>query len=161
VQCHDDQHRYQKILLTGAPVSETISPVASLMDSVATNCGGCHDKEKHADGQTVMTGSAETCVACHTPGHKKMLDDWKRTLESEVRVVAEVEAEALEALKGAEGKLDEAKLKEAREMITTGRELLNIVRVGNGVHNKKYSIMILDEAIANFEDTIDLLDTGG
>jgi hypothetical protein len=45
-------------------------------------------------------------------------------------------------------------------MIATGQEFLSIVQIGNGVHNKKYSIMILDEAIANFEDTIDLLDSG-
>jgi predicted CXXCH cytochrome family protein len=159
-QCHDDQHRFQKILLTGAPVSENVSPVAALMDGVATNCVGCHVKERHADGQSVMAGSGEACAACHTPEHTKMLDDWQKTLESEVRVVAEVEAEAREALKAAEGKLAEATLKEAREMIATGSELLSIVRVGNGVHNKKYSIMILDEAIANFDDTIDFLDTG-
>jgi hypothetical protein len=44
-------------------------------------------------------------------------------------------------------------------MIATGQELLGIVQIGNGVHNKKYAIMILDEAIANFENTIDLLDS--
>ncbi len=58
----------------------------------------------------------------------------------------------------AEGNLDAEKLNEARETIAVGQELLNIVQFGNGVHNKKYAIMILDEAIANFEDTIDLLD---
>ncbi|MBC8337375.1 MAG: NapC/NirT family cytochrome c [Rhodospirillales bacterium] len=161
VQCHDDQHRFQKILLTGTPVSENISPVAGLMDGVSTNCIGCHVKEKHANGQTVMAGSGEACAACHTAEHPKMLDDWQKTLEKEVRVVAEVGEEAQAALKAAEGKFDETKLKEAREMIAAGQKLLNIVQVGNGVHNKKYSIMILDEAIANFEDTIDLLSTGG
>jgi hypothetical protein len=45
-------------------------------------------------------------------------------------------------------------------MIATGQELLSVVQIGNGVHNKKYAIMILDEAIVNFEDTIDLLDGG-
>jgi len=82
-------------------------------------------------------------------------------LEKEVRIVTEVGEEARAALKAAAGKFDEAKLKKAREMITAGQKLLNVVRIGNGVHNKKYSIMILDEAIANFEDTIDLLSTGG
>ena len=56
-------------------------------------------------------------------------------------------------------KLDAAELKEAEETFAAGQELLNIVEIGNGVHNKKYSIMILDEALTNFEDAIDLLDT--
>ena len=49
-------------------------------------------------------------------------------------------------------------MSQAETMMAKGSELLNIVRVGNGVHNKKYSITILDSAFGNFEDTIDLLE---
>lgn len=159
-QCHRDSHRFQRILLAGESVSENVPPVSGLMNAVKTNCTGCHIETKHSKGQQVKIGSAETCAKCHTPEHRKMLDDWKKTLESEVRFVREVEAEALAALAAAEGKLGAETLGEARQMIATGQELLNVVEIGNGVHNKKYSIMILDEAIANFEDTIDLLDSG-
>lgn len=157
VQCHRDSHRLQKILLTGARVSENVSPTPGLMHAVKTNCVGCHVKPQHKRGQVVRTGSGETCVKCHTPEHLKMLDDWKNVVEREVEFAAEVEAEALEALAAAEGKLGPASLIEATEAIAAGQALLGVVRYGNGVHNKKYSILILDEAIANFEDTIDLL----
>ncbi|MDH3239648.1 MAG: NapC/NirT family cytochrome c [Alphaproteobacteria bacterium] len=159
-QCHSDTHRFQRILLAGQRVSENISPVAGLMNAVRTNCAGCHTESKHSKGQLVKTGSAETCAKCHTPEHRKMLDDWKKTLEREVGFTKELEVEALEALAAAEDKLGADKLQEAQQMIATGQELLSIVQIGNGVHNKKYAIMILDEAIANFEDTIDLLDSG-
>jgi formate-dependent nitrite reductase cytochrome c552 subunit len=109
----------------------------------------------------VKTGSAETCANCHTPEHRKMLDDWKKTLESEVGFVKEVETEALAALAAAEGKRSNEKLQEARQMIAAGQELLKVVQIGNGAHNKKYAIMILDEAITKFEDSIDLLDSEG
>lgn len=158
-ECHHDQHRFQKILLAGARVSENVSPTPGLMDAVTTNCAGCHTKSKHAKGQLVKTGSGDTCARCHTPEHVKMLDDWKDTLEREVGFAKEVESEALEALAAAEDKLDAEKLEEAKRMIATGQELLNVVQIGNGVHNKKYSIMILDEAMTNFEDMIDLLDS--
>jgi hypothetical protein len=130
------------------------------MNAVKTNCTGCHIETKHSKGQQVKAGSAETCAKCHTPEHREMLDDWKKTLEREVGFVKEIEVEALAALAAAEGKLGAETLGEARRMIATGQEFLSIVQIGNGVHNKKYSIMILDEAIANFEDTIDLLDSG-
>jgi hypothetical protein len=159
-ECHHDQHRFQKMLLAGARVSENVSPTPALMDAVTTNCAGCHTKPKHSKGQLVKTGSGETCAKCHTPEHVKMLDDWKKVLEREVGFAKETETEVLEALAAAEGRLDAAKLEEAREIVAAGQELLNVVQVGNGVHNKKYSIMILDEAITNFEDTIDLLDSG-
>ena len=48
-------------------------------------------------------------------------------------------------------------LLKAQEMIAAGTEFLEVVRIGNGVHNKKYAITILDEAFVSFEDTIDLL----
>jgi hypothetical protein len=34
---------------------------------------------------------------------------------------------------------------------------MSLVEYGGGVHNKKYSVMLLDEAMNNFEDAIDLL----
>lgn len=157
--CHRDQHRFQKMLLTGARVSQNVSPTPSLMDAVKTNCAGCHTKAEHSRGQLVKTGSGDTCAKCHTPEHVEMLDDWKKTLEREVRFVKETETEALEALAAGKGKLDAAALEDVREMIATGQQLLSVVQIGNGVHNKKYSIMILDEAITNFEDTIDLLES--
>jgi hypothetical protein len=157
--CHQDQHRFQRILLAGSRVSQNVSPTPALMDAVTTNCAGCHTKAKKSKGHMVRTGSGETCVSCHTPEHDKMLDDWKDTLESEVEFVKEVEIEALEALAAAENKVAAETFGQAREMIAAGQELLNVVQVGNGVHNKKYSIMILDEAITNFEDMIDLLDS--
>ncbi len=46
-------------------------------------------------------------------------------------------------------------------MLEQGHEDLNIVQYGNGVHNKKYSIMLIDAAITRFEDLIDFLEEGG
>jgi hypothetical protein len=45
-------------------------------------------------------------------------------------------------------------------MLKEGRETLNMVRFGNGVHNKKYSMFVLDAAITHFEDLLDYLEEG-
>jgi formate-dependent nitrite reductase cytochrome c552 subunit len=107
----------------------------------------------------VMKASAETCVRCHTKDHKKMLKDWKKELTEEIKYSKEVEQEALNALAKAKSELSESKLEEARKMLKEGRENLNIVKFGNGVHNKKYSIMLMDAALDRFEDMIDYLET--
>lgn len=159
--CHVDQHKYQKLLLAGTPINGNVSATPHLMFNVNVNCMGCHLKKTVNQGHAVRNGAPGTCVACHTDQHSKMLANWKKQVDDEVKGVEEVEAEALEALKAASGKIDAKKLQEAKSMIAKGREYLNVVRIGNGVHNKKYSIMILDEAIAKFEDTIELLDSGG
>ncbi len=158
--CHQDQHKYQKILLAGVAIAEGIRATPHLMYDVNTNCMGCHLKKKLSQGHAVRTGAPDTCAACHTPEHKKMLDDWKIQVEKEIAFTQEVETEALEKLSGADGKLEAKTLAEAREMIAAGQEFLNVVLVGNGVHNKKYSIIILDEAIASFDDAINLMENG-
>ncbi|MBW2238781.1 MAG: cytochrome C, partial [Deltaproteobacteria bacterium] len=55
-------------------------------------------------------------------------------------------------------KLSKSKLAEAEQMLKQGQENLNIVKFGNGVHNKKYSIMLIDAALNRFEDMIDYLE---
>jgi hypothetical protein len=89
-----------------------------------------------------------------------MLDDWRTTIEEEVAMAEEMEQEAFGIFEELKSEADEDVLGEVKQKLANGSELLNIVRVGNGVHNKKYAIMILDEAFANFEDSIDLLESG-
>jgi len=159
--CHVDQHKYQKLLLSGAPVDDEISGDPHLMYEVNVNCMACHLKKTLSRGHDVRTASGDTCAACHTKQHRKMLGDWKELLEKEVAGAEEVEIEARELLAEIKGRLNKEQLDQAEAMIAKGSELINIVRFGNGVHNKKYSITILDGAFGNFEDTIELLEEAG
>jgi nitrate/TMAO reductase-like tetraheme cytochrome c subunit len=159
--CHVDQHKYQRLLLAGAPVDEEISGSPHLMFEVNTNCMGCHLKKTVNKGHDVRTASGDTCAACHTEKHRDMLDNWKDTLVSEVSDAEEVEAEVSALLKEVENDLNQEQLKQVNSMIAEGAELLNIVRVGNGVHNKKYAITIIDGAFGKFEDAIELLEDAG
>ncbi len=156
--CHVDQHKYQKLLLSGAPVDDEISGAPHLMYEVNVNCMACHLKKTLSKGHDVRTASGDTCAACHTKQHRKMLDDWKKTLKKEILDGEELEAEAIKLLAEIKGNLDKKQLNQAEAMIAKGIQLLDIVRFGNGVHNKKYAITILDGAFNNFEDTIELLE---
>ena len=157
--CHVDQHKYQKLLLSGAPVDDEISGVPHLMYDVNVNCMACHLKKAVNRGHDVRTAAGDTCAACHTKQHYKMLGDWEKQLVNEVEGAEEVETEARELLTELKDGLSKEILSQAESMIAKGSELLNIVRVGNGVHNKKYAITILDGAFGNFEDTIELLES--
>jgi len=156
--CHADQHKYQKQLLAGIPVNEEISGAPHLMYEVNTNCMACHLKKTSSKGHDVRTASGDTCAACHTEQHIQMLGKWEKTLENEVSGAEEVEAEVREILAELKNGLNAEQLGQAESMIAEGVELLDIVRFGNGVHNKKYAITILDGAFGKFEDTIDLLE---
>lgn len=156
--CHVDQHKYQKLLLSGASVADGISGAPHLMYEVNVNCMACHLKKSLSRGHDVRTASGDTCAACHTKQHIKMLGDWKKSLGKEIADAEEVEAEVRALLAELNNSLNTEQLRQANTMIAKGSELLNIVRFGNGVHNKKYAITILDGAFGNFEDTIELLE---
>jgi hypothetical protein len=86
-----------------------------------------------------------------------MAKEWKDKAIEELKNTREIEQEAKEAIKEAKGRVSEEELKEAMAMLKEGQENMYIVEYGGGVHNKKYSVMVLDVAMGNFEDAIDLL----
>ena len=157
ISCHQNQHASQSLLLAGPARGEEIPETPSLMHAVRTNCFGCHTEDVHTAGQTVKVATGEACVDCHGEEQARMLEDWKEMLAEEVTVAKEVEEEAIAALAAAEGRVENARLAEARKLLAAGRESLGLVEQGNGVHNKKYSILLLDQALTNFEDLVDSL----
>lgn len=157
--CHVDQHKYQKMLLSGAPADEGLSGEPHLMYDVNVNCMACHLKKTLSRGHDVRTASGDTCAACHTEQHIEMLDDWKNTMKDEVVGAEEFAAEVHQLLAEQKKNLSSEQLGKVETMISKGDELLNIVRVGNGVHNKKYAITILDGVFGNLESAIELLES--
>ena len=152
--CHADQHRFQKLLLSGTPINDNLSTTPHLMFDVNTNCMGCHLKKTEESGHATRTASGDTCIACHTEKHGEMLAEWEETLKEEVAAAAELETEAFTLFEENRSRLDAQLLVEVERGLKSGQDLLNIVRFGNGVHNKKYAIMILDEAFGHFDDSI-------
>jgi hypothetical protein len=131
--------------------------VPGLMYDVKTNCIGCHIEKRFIKGEKVLHGSAEACVACHTEKHYGMLKEWKNKIKEELEYALEIEKEAEQAIKAAEDKVSIEKLNQANGMLRKGQKNLRMVEYGGGVHNYKYSIVLLDDAMNNFDDLIDLL----
>jgi len=155
--CHPDHHEYQLLLLRGES-KKGVTQAPGLMYDVKTNCIGCHKEEKTVNGQQVLAASTKTCVACHTPKYEGMVKEWKDKTKEELDIAKEFRQEAKAAIKKAQGKVSTEKLESAMAMFAQGQENLWIVEYGGGVHNKKYSVVLLDAAMNNFEDAIYLLE---
>jgi hypothetical protein len=50
-------------------------------------------------------------------------------------------------------------IRKTEALLKDGRENLRIAEAGGGVHNKKYSILLIDTAVKNFEDILKELGT--
>jgi hypothetical protein len=154
--CHPDHHKYQKMLLMGEN-RDDVMKASGLMYDVKTNCIGCHLDERTIKGEKVLHGSEEACVSCHTQKHDDMVKEWIDKTKEELKYALQIEQEAKEAIAVARGKISQEKLDRALLMLRKGQENLRIVEYGGGVHNKKYSVVLLDAAMDNFEDAIDML----
>ncbi len=154
--CHPNHHSFQKQLLLGEEGQDIIN-APGLMYDVKTNCIGCHTEERRIRGEKVLHGSGEACVACHTVKHNIMLQEWKSKVKEEMEYALEVEKDAEQAIIAAKFKVSTKTLDQAKRMLRKGQGSLRTVEYGGGVHNKKYSIILLDSALNNFEDVIDLL----
>jgi hypothetical protein len=155
--CHPEPHDKQLFLTAGQKL-EGVLAAPSPHETARASCLACHREQGITKkGQRVLKASDKICISCHK-GRKTLLKDWKDELEKEVKYTREVEQEAVQALKKAKPKLTKEKLAEAKKMLAEGRDHLNMVRLGNGVHNKKYAIMLLDAALTSFEDLMDSLE---
>lgn len=155
--CHPEPHRLQRLLAAGL-AREGVPATPGFHFNARANCMACHVEEAFTEkGEKFVKASTKACIACH-PGRKNLLEDWKTDLENVTKETIEVEKEALEALSEVKPKLSPAKLAEAEKRLQQGREIMNMVRFGNGVHNKKYSMFMLDAAITHFEDLMDHLE---
>jgi hypothetical protein len=154
--CHPDHHISQKILLAGQ-ARNGVSEMPGMMFSVNTNCFGCHSDEKIVKGEKVMHGDSRTCARCHVEKTAQMVDEWKNSVNKALKEAKELEKEAEDALANAKDKAPDEKLKEAMAMFQEAQKNVQLVEAGGGVHNQKYSVDLLDVAMGNFEDLIDLL----
>jgi len=154
--CHPDHHKYQLMLLLGYKWVDT-TKTPGLMYDVKTNCIGCHVDERIQKGEKVLHGSDKACAACHTEKYRFMVEQWKNKTKKELESAGELEKKAAAAIDKARGKVSPETLGKALSMLSEGREFMNTVKYGGGVHNNRYSIMLLDLAMNNFEEIVNLL----
>jgi len=155
--CHPGPHQLQRQLAEGLKRKD-VPGTPGFHFKVRATCLACHQERQFTKkGTPVLMASAKTCAGCH-PGRQKLLQDWKTDLENVITDTLEVQKEALDALSAAEAKLAKPKLTEAQNLLKEGQQNLKMVRLGNGVHNKKYALYLLDTAMIRFEDVLDYIE---
>ncbi len=153
--CHQEPHLYVK-LITAGEERKGVDKTPATMHDVKTGCFGCHTEQGYSStGQKIAIGSPKACVTCHTKDHEKMVKKWVKEVKEELQIARGLEKDALEAIEKVKGKIPEKKLKDAMAMLKEGQTNLWLVEAGGGVHNKKYTIKLLDAAEKTFESLID------
>ena len=151
--CHAAAHHNKRLLISGTGGTGIDKPFPIKHHTVEMGCLACHIVDAvDAKGRTKKVATAGVCVNCHSEKERGLVDKWKSDVAEMLEEALEYESEAVKALELARGKVPEGAIKKAEQLLKDGQNNLGIVNAGGGVHNKKYSIMLMDLAIEFFED---------
>ncbi len=158
-QCHTKPHVNKIRLLSGTGGKAMGKPLPMGHHEVKMNCLACHNVDAtDAKGRPKKLATADGCIQCHSQKEGPLIEKWKEDVAEFLTEAREYESTAVKALEQAKGKASEEAIAKAQKLVADGQKNIQIVNAGGGVHNKKYSVLLLDIAIENFEDAIDQLD---
>ncbi len=161
-KCHPKPHAYQAMLIAGEGGRGVNKNYPIKHHDVKLICLGCHEREpvegKEAAKEYVKV-YAKTCVDCHLKDKDKenMFQKWKEDVQAELVLVKELEKKTLDAIESAKGKASAKSLNKALSLVKDGQYNIRVVQSGRGVHNKKYSMLLLAKAGQYFEEAAEEL----
>ncbi|MBI5663791.1 MAG: NapC/NirT family cytochrome c [Nitrospirae bacterium] len=154
--CHPETHISQTQLIAGIGGKGIDGPYPIAHNDMRMNCFACHTKDGvDHKGIKVKRGQEQTCADCHTERQKNLARQWKEDVDEELKNAREVEKTAAQAIENARGKAPARSINNAVALLKDGRENLTLVDAGGGVHNKKYSMLLLETAVEKFEEAIE------
>ncbi|TWT39993.1 Cytochrome c-type protein NrfH [Phycisphaerae bacterium RAS1] len=149
--CHPGHHSQQVHLLTGTGGAGLDQKVPNAMLGSRLNCRACHT-QTGADpkGDAVIHATQQSCVHCHSDDYSKMYDDWK----SEIAIALEEGEKLLQRVDRQVAAMVESGAAidaDIRTRVQTARHNLHLVQTGGGMHNKHFSLQLLDTARRELE----------
>lgn len=152
--CHPEPHIYQKMIIAGEG-GRGVGKFPIAHHPMKTNCLGCHTKDGHdAKGRKVKKAEEKTCVNCHDKEAGETMKKWTKDMADALKEAKAAEKEAIDAMEKAKGKVPEKELQKAIVLIKKGQDNFRLVDAGGGAHNKKFATLVLDTAIADFDEAI-------
>ncbi|UCD30197.1 MAG: cytochrome c3 family protein, partial [Planctomycetota bacterium] len=156
--CHPDHHREQIELLLGqGGLIADVSDTPNQMMGSRVNCRGCHIEGGADDkGDAVIISTAESCRGCHSQEYQELFVRWQRTIEARLTESHKLLAAVQQRLTSLTTQPDRD-LTEANRLAERARHNINLVYTANGIHNKNYALVLLDQAVADLEKVMGML----
>lgn len=150
--CHPEHHRSQVELFLGrGGFSASAAGVPNPMTGSRVSCRACHtDADGTADTGAVIRGTLESCRACHSEDYKKLYAGWRQSIDARHAEVTELLADAREQLDAAT-RGTEKEVAAVKQRVERASGNLRLVTTANGIHNRNYAMMLLDQAIIDLD----------
>ena len=155
--CHPNHHHEQIELLLGTGSAGVLAALPNAMVASRLNCTACHTKPaSDIKGDELIKASQGTCIACHGADYERLFQQWMDEISTYLRA-----AEAM--LARVSNRIDELRA-EGREVpdsvvqrIAEARQNVQLIRAGNGIHNKNYALELLDLSVQGLDQAMTTL----
>jgi nitrate/TMAO reductase-like tetraheme cytochrome c subunit len=155
--CHPDHHREQVELLLGrGGFVEGAGAMPNPMTGSRANCQACHTKEgADPKDEAVIKGTLDSCRGCHSMEYEQLFRQWQESIASRLQegqtLLANVEQRLGPAATQAPGAATQPAMDEAHRLLERARRNIHLVRSANGIHNRNYALMLLDQAVSDLD----------
>jgi hypothetical protein len=150
--CHPGHHREQVELLMGqGGFTGTAQGMASEMMGSRVNCRACHTKAgDDLTGELVIEGTKAACAGCHAEDYEHLFAQWRDELRARL---AEEQGLliAVQKLLAASTQPSGRDLTEATRLATRARKNIHLVATADPIHNRYYSLLLLDQALTDLQ----------
>jgi nitrate/TMAO reductase-like tetraheme cytochrome c subunit len=155
--CHPRHHAEQVSLLMGVGGEGVEQAMPNAMFGSRINCRACHT-ESGSDfkGDALVAATKSSCVACHGGDYEKLFDQWLHEIGSAL-------AEAEKALARVQAGADQRRAAggpvppRADEALARSRKNIQLVKAGQGIHNKAFALQLLDLATRELDQAAQAL----
>jgi len=152
--CHPNHHHSQVELMMGKAPNPVPPGNANSMFGSRVNCLGCHTRSvKDTKGTDVVEATKQACVICHSDDYNELFDQWINRLQASIKDANSLEAQAAKLLDGLDKDTSETR-RAAADALAKGRAALEFVKSAQGIHNRNYSLELLDYATTQFNQVI-------
>lgn len=157
--CHPNHHMEQVDMLLGrGGFTKQHTQVSNPMAGARASCRACHtDTGTDVKGDLVVTSTLTSCRGCHSEDYQQLFERWHDSIHARLE-----EADMLlQKVRSRTDALDEnnAKDKEMLALVDRAGENIHFVSAANGLHNRNYAMMLLDQAINDLDSVLAELPT--
>jgi nitrate/TMAO reductase-like tetraheme cytochrome c subunit len=142
--CHPNHHTAQKELYLGIGGHDVVA-MPDPMFLTRVSCTGCHIEHlgEPLKGTTAFANPA-ACISCHGTKFGTILEQWKsqigQMLSDIIPILNRAKAEILKK------NTNDERFVQAESLVTQAQDNVNLVKMGQGVHNIKFSSQLLTTA---------------
>ena len=150
--CHPAHHREQVEMLLGqGGFAGAAGTLPNPMTGARANCQACHT-QAGADpkGEAVIRSTEASCEGCHGEDYQKLFARWREEIRARVQD-AQALLEKLERQLSATTQPAGRDLADVARLVARARQNIHLVTTANGIHNRNYALLLLDQALNDLE----------